>query len=1136
MNRLFATVFALRKYFENIALLILIAIPGYATGATGYADDPFFWNSGATINDDATSCQGDGKTYYIKIKGNVTMNGCIQVGNGDNSVTLIVEIADDVNTSVSLTNSGSADSYFRVYQKSKLIIRGKSNSQRIILDGASKAMTYSMIETAGTIEMQYTTIQNFLNTQNSPQSAIKINPGWQDSQLLGTTTIKNCTFQNCKSYAGPVLFTENEKSCTANANNTPTSCAITMTDVLIDRCEATKGDGAASSDPSKDTDAGAGWGGIIRFRGPWVGNFTMKNVEIGHCTAKNCCAGVFWNAMGKADDANRRPKLIVDGCYFHHNTAGRSGGAMRIETLCEFTGAQTEISNNTAGIMGGGIHMYGYSASNLGRYDFDYFLTDKLYIHDNTAQYGGGIGFQLNTNCQLTEGSTFNLHLNGAIIDNNHATVKGGGLYFENLSLAEKNYGVNLHLNRGSLNSNKVYHDSENNYNSWLDKTFYDIKDSSGNVTTQEDYKSCGGAVYVYNTSISHDPQEAGELTMNGNKAMRRGGAICVTGTRASADLKALTAEGNSAQDGGALACMSTSGTTVDNYSSITLGNLSLTKSESKGWGGAVFVERGKLTVENNATISQSSTWEGGGIYGSANAIITIKNATISGNTVNGCGGGIYACDDSDITIEEATISNNTAIKDETDTDGTHGRGGGLYIKTSKLTLGKATISGNKANIGAGLDSQNQFTNEIGEATFTGNIASVSGGAIYLEAGGKLNISNQASFTYNEATYGGGGGGGAICVKGNKDVAEEYISGTIQNAYFAHNTAYRGGAIEFDGVNEGDNVKFTLRNNTMEYNTANLGGALLINEAKITYEGGLIRWNQAKHVDGGPKTSFGYFPYYWNDNCYVDQKFSGFGGGIIISKDGSLSISRTHPFGIYANKADIAGNDISTVCSDRSKYIGDSPMRTEYKYYPGTVTIPNPANLNLSEFQVPVPKSAISWMEDYSQDDGAYKCGTTKQAETQHYRYEQLLNSADSRKDLAKIIVDTEAEGLPKYLHLTLGYNFIFVKIVKQGLREGETAIFNISNKENSTYKKYMTIAFTGKAGGDDVERIVALTVGDWRIEETNWSYTYNQTSENPRDIELTTADANQMPVITFTNAKKDNLTPNAEAIKQNQF
>lgn len=1065
------------------------------------------WKVGATIAN--TTYKTNGETYRIKIEGDVTMNGYIQVGDGSNSVTVIVEIADGVGE-VKLTNA-SADSFFRVYPGSKLIIRGKNNDQHIILDGGSTDLTAKgtksdMIGTSGTLEMQYVTVQNNkIQDLAKNLSAIKVNRNWLSTdELLGTTTIKNCKFINCSSKMGAVLYTDNSQDSYANPGNTPTSCAITMTDVVIDGCRAeSHNDDGFKSDPDKDTEAGAAWAGIIRTSGKWVGNLTLTRVEIKNCSTPYSCAGVFWNAMGKAGDENLRPRLVVDGCHFHDNHAGRSGGAMRIETFCEFTGAQTEINNNTAGIMGGGIHMYGYAAENLGKFDFHYLLTDKLYIHDNTAQYGGGIGFQLTTACKLATGSTFNLHLNGAKIEDNRATVKGGGLYFENLSDVGK-YGVNLHLNRGQMNNNKANPNIEDNYDKTLGKTFYDKKDASGNVVSQENYKSCGGAVFVYNTNISHDPAKADVLTMNGNKAMRRGGAICVTGTKASADLKAISAKGNIAQYGGGLACMSTSDATVDNYSSITLGNLTLAECEAKGWGGGVFADRGKITINDNATIS--------------------------GSTAGSKGGGIHCRYNSILTINEATISNNNATE----------RGGGIYAETSTITLNKATIEKNRAKFGAGLSAEIKFTGEIGKATFDNNTASINGGAIYLEKGGTLNINDQASFTYNTAEA---DGGGAICVKVNNDKTEEYISGTIQNAYFAYNKAYRGGAIEFDGINAGKSLIFTLKNNTMEHNEAKLGGALLINEAQVNYEGGLIRWNKAKYVEGGPKTSFGYFPYNWNDNCFLDHKFSGFGGGIIVSKQGSLSISRTHPFGIYSNEADIAGNDISTACSERNIYDdgGKSPMRAEYVYYPGTVTIPKPQNLNLTGFQVPVPKSAISWMEDYNQEDGAYSLGTNKLKNEPHYRYGQLLESADKRQLLGKIIVDTEAQGLSQYLHLSLGYNFIFVKIIKEGLKEGESAIFNIFYKENETYNKYMTIAFTGKAGGGPVERIVALTVGTWRIEETNWSYTYNQTSTPPGDITLTAADATaaNMPTYTFKNEKKANIdqtTPNSEAIKQNIF
>lgn len=211
------------------------------------------------------------------------------------------------------------------------------------------------------------------------------------------------------------------------------------------------------------------------------------------------------------------------------------------------------------------------------------------------------------------------------------------------------------------MNNNKANPNIEDNYDKTLGKTFYDKKDASGNVVSQENYKSCGGAIFVYNTNISHDPAQAGELTMNGNKAMRRGGAICVTGTKASADLKAISATGNIAQDGGGLACMSTSGVTKDNYSSITLGNLTLDQCKSIGWGGGIFCERGKINIDSNAKITGSKTMKGGGIFIKSESILHIGNATISGSETTDNGGGIFSTENSEITLGSATITGNKA-------------------------------------------------------------------------------------------------------------------------------------------------------------------------------------------------------------------------------------------------------------------------------------------------------------------------------------------------------------------------------------------------------------------------------------------------------------------------------------------
>lgn len=1049
------------------------------------------WNAGATIGNTSYT---DGGTHYIKIKGNVNMNGYIHVGNG---TTLYVEIADDVAGPVKLTNTGTVEkpteSFFRVYQKSKLIIRGKDNDHRIILDGGSvgstdKSTKFEMIGTAGTLDMQYVTVQNNKQLESSNNGVIKIIPGWEDNQKLGTTTIKNCSFINCSAGYATVLYTSNEKDPRANPDNTPTSCAIVMEDVLIDRCEATGYDGSLKSNPAEDTDPGSGWAGILRFRGVWLGNFTMKHVEISNCYAKNSCAGVFWNAMGDPKNTARQPKLTVIGCKFHDNKCERSGGAMRIETFCEFKDEVTEIYNNTAGIMGGGIHMYGYSAGNLGTFNFNYYLTDKLYVHHNTAQYGGGIGFQLNQ-CQLEEGSSFNLHFNGAKIDNNHATVKGGGVYCEDISEPANKYKVNIYLNSGELNGNQVYKDSNESWNATWSGTFYDKKNSDGSVATEEDYKMCGGAVFVYNTDIGHSAD--GELKMNGNRCMRRGGAVCVTGSGASINLSSLTADGNKAQDGGGLACMSPDGT-----AQITLGNLELTNCSGKGWGGGAFMEGGKLVVNDNATISASSAPYGGGIHLKSSSVLDIQSATLSGNSASKRGGAIYA------------------------------------TETSSIKIGNATISGNSASEhGGGLSSESGSTSEIGSATFDGNEATSNGGAIYLEKGGKLDITDGATFTNNTA----GDGGGAICVKVNNNKSSEYITGTITNATFRSNSAYRGGAIELDGVNDANSVAFTLQNNVMENNVAKLGGALLVNEAKLTYNGGKIRWNKAEYVEGGPKTSFGYFPYKWNDNCFLDKKFSGFGGGIIVSKDGVLIISKVHPFGIYENHADVGGNDISTVCSDWSVYKGDSQMREAYKYYPATLSIPNADNLDLSGFNVPVPRSAISWMEDYNAADGAYAAAGTHKLSSPN-RYSDMLKTAEGMKNLSKAMVNPEDPSTPKYLHLTMGYNFVFVKLKKSGLKPGDTAIFRVSYKPtDGEYQQYMDFTITGKEGVTEVEKTIALTVGNWKIGETDWAYTYDRPAD--KEFVLTQEDAlsETVKTLSFSN-KKNEGKHDAESTKVNKI
>ena len=217
--------------------------------------------------------------------------------------------------------------------------------------------------------------------------------------------------------------------------------------------------------------------------------------------------------------------------------------------------------------------------------------------------------------------------------------------------------------------------------------------------------------------------------------------------------------------------------------------------------------------------------------------------------------------------------------------------------------------------------------------------------------------------------------------------------------------------------------------------------------------------------------------------------------------------------------------------------------KPDFKYYPAILTIPQPENLNLTGFKIPVPKSAVKWMEDYNAEDGAYYLGTNKFEEYKggplvHERYSVLLKSADGIKTLNKLIVDDARMNSTKYLHLTLGYNFIFVKLVKKGLKAGDSAIFNISYNDGSNYTKYMTVSLTNTSDTDGTEasRIIALSAGEWKIEETAWAWAYNRPDTQQIITLNVDPDATTMRTITFTNTPKEDAAPHAEDYKLNEI
>ncbi|MGM9843368.1 MAG: hypothetical protein ACI30S_04005 [Muribaculaceae bacterium] len=517
-------------------------------------------------------------------------------------------------------------------------------------------------------------------------------------------------------------------------------------------------------------------------------------------------------------------------------------------------------------------------------------------------------------------------------------------------------------------------------------------------------------------------------------------------------------------------------------------------------YAGAMFVYQATVNIDK-ATFKNNSSVDYGGAVVGQNADITInKEAIFEGNHADGGGGGaIYSYWKNKLKINNATFKNNYALS-----SGWNGRGGALFVYQGGTATGTKCV-------------------EINGALFEGNKAKVGGGAVFI-----------MNDWVNEA---------------NNDYQDILISG----AKFRKNVSAAGGAIGIDGqVADSDdtprNVNLTLENNEIEDNWACLGGGLLVQEAQVTYSGGLIRNNVANHrkkkdmiagstdetidtTDGIESATGHTIEELW-DNA---KRKAGYGGGIALTKYGWLKIDTSSEFGIYNNKALLGGDDI---LSDAA-------------YYSSRVNLPDlwsSGTANLDGLNLPAElKSGLRWMEDYNAGDGIYypSSGITvfrgkgyKSGDSPG-RYREL--SAARSKELVKKTFDA-GQYNSGYLSVALGYPFIYVTVEKTGLVKGETALFDIYGNGDASGNPYMTICITNKDGDESkCKRIVALTPGTWTVKErTDWTYTYNvKPGTNSQITQTLTTDAvasGTTYTFKFENEKKGaaDLVPSAEAAKQN--
>ncbi len=641
----------------------------------------------------------------------------------------------------------------------------------------------------------------------------------------------------------------------------------------------------------------------------------------------------------------------IKNAKFEGNISGYRGGAIatRHTLQSEEDGnvASLEIINsdfikNIAGNLGEKSGLGGAIATN-----FNTEITGGTF-DSNFATYGGGAiyltGFvdasnQTNVSDDKKAG---NLTVTGSTFKSNVTVGQGGailsGTNSQKLTITDADFDGN----KASLGGGAIWSGSEtvitggsftNNFTTRT-KTDSDLADGKAGVAEG------GGAIFVGGESkVTIDG-----TTFTGNTSGTVGGAIAtrVTATIAdgssSLDISNATFDGNSATVAGGAISVGNEGiaptitdSTFTNNTSATggaiynKGTLTVTGGSFEGngaskVGGAIANSGGNLTLSNVAFSGNHSTNGGGAIYSNKSknttgehklsitggsftnnvagykevgteeeAVAVAAAATVTG----GNGGAIFAGDNTNLSVDGTTFSGNQAIG----SDNT-GWGGAISSSATGATVKNATFTGNKASVAGGaINATDKGSMAVTNGTFTGN-SSNNGGAVYNK--GTLTVEG-GSFTSNSST----GVGGAITnSKGTL---------TVTDVAFSDNSAATGGgAIYTNGTNPLTITGGSFTNNVAgtdeDGEAGHNGGAIFAGSGtSLTVEGTSFEGNKASG-DGGAVAADNTSKF--TDVTFADNTAGGEGGALFVSGKSDDKVTFAGNVAFKNNTAAGVQNDI----------------------------------------------------------------------------------------------------------------------------------------------------------------------------------------------------------------------------------
>ena len=778
----------------------------------------------------------------------------------------------------------------------------------------------------------------------------------------GTIELNNTRISECVANCGPALLIYNQRSDKNGygAANNDSSCKVTLSNLTrIFNCVSRGGSAC----------------GAIRTGGGVVGDMELTRTEIYNNMAYGDGAGIYWNAHGD-DEVDTR--LTMKQCRVYENKALRNGGGLVLEATFEFLkgtashdrfpNLSTDISDNIAEKNGGGIWCTTYNAvSGVGVQTLDFGLNENVQVLNNSAVCGGGVAYEMRDTTSLTNNSTLNMMIDGAVIKNNTATAVGGGIYFRSNS---SKLNTNLIIDGGTIQGNNATKYGGGIYaikGPQLDVSKSMVKLNSGTISDNNATSGSGGGVSVYGLKVQCDTDASGIMVKNNKASLYYGGGIH-----------------------------------LEEGASFTMNSGTVTGNSSEKQGGGVFVRDSEMIQNGGVISSNKSNLSGGGIYlrgQNAPASYRVTSGTVSGNTAEVSGGGMFVADNSTASVSGGAFYGNKATTadgggifcignlkidgncqigmDGSPNEAVVGYGGGICLPivvdgatyVGSCTMSGGSVSYNKSgNHGGGIYSQGAI--EITDGIISHNHSDDYGGGIYFESSSEQVTIEGGTISYNDARYGAGvfvnngicamtggsvdnnisttGGGGifvssTLYVKGNTSITNNKANGASDNinaggggvlvstggkfhmsesSVISGNTsvASGGGLRARSGASE-----IVVDNGEISSNESSVsGGGLALFGGSLTLNGGSISNNTASYYGGGV-----YVEVLASAHCLID--------GVAVNSN----TANRHGGGvyIYSGTLDISGGEVS----------GNKAMRINNQYgFGGGVYVYSGAHLNFS--------------------------------------------------------------------------------------------------------------------------------------------------------------------------------------------